>query len=45
MERNESFFQVEFYNYQSLYAQVKPTLPPEEDDFYDIILDGGEVTQ
>lgn len=45
MERNESFFRVEFYNCCSLYKQVKPAPPPEEDQFYDIILDGGEVTQ
>lgn len=44
MEKNKSFFHLDFYNYISSYTQVPPPGSSEDDEFYDVILDGGEVT-
>ena len=42
MERNKIFLPLEFYSNISCYAQIDQE---EEDEIYDIILDGGEVTE
>ena len=43
MESNKVFLPLEFYSNISCYVQIDRE--EEEDEIYDIILDGGEVTQ